>query len=103
MYNWILDNLDIEIRSRPSKAELQSAGVSSGHTLFGMYVGVPLPERSHYHSMILPDQIVIYQQPHEETFHTEVEVVHQLRRTLFHEIGHYLGMDDDRLRELGLD
>ena len=97
-----LNNLDIEVRWSPTAAELRSAGVSPGYTLFGIYVGVPLPDRSHAYTMTLPDKIVIYQEPHERAFRTEAAMVEQMRKTLLHEIGHYLGIDEERLHELGL-
>lgn len=96
-----LENLDIQVRWRPTQAELRRAGVRRG-TLFGLYLGVPLPRRGHGYSMTLPDTIVIYQQPHERYCRTEDEVVRQVRQTVLHEIGHYLGIDEDRLRELGI-
>lgn len=97
-----LDNLDIEVRWRPTPAELRRAGIRRGHTLFGIYLGVPLPQRSSGYSMALPDKIVIYQEPHERACATEAELVAQVRKTLLHEIGHYLGIEEERLGELGL-
>lgn len=97
-----LDNLDIEIRWRPTPAELRQAGVHRGSTLFGLYVGVPLSQRGHHYTMALPDKILIYQLPHQRYCRSEAEMVEQVRRTLLHEIGHYLGLDEDRLHELGI-
>ena len=98
-----LDNLNIEIRPRPSPYELEESCLGPGDTLFGLYVGVPLPDRTHFDTMSLPDQILIFQEPHEQAFGREEEMVEQIRRTLLHEIGHYLGMDEDRLADLDLD
>ena len=98
-----LDNLTIEIRPRPSPSDLKEACVDSGDTLFGLYVGIPLPDRTHFDTMSLPDQILIFKEPHEQAFGREEEMVEQVRRTLLHEIGHYLGMDEDRLADLDLD
>lgn len=96
-----LDNIDIQVRWRPSRAELHRAGIRHG-TLFGLYLGIPLPQRGHGYSMTLPDAIVIYQQPHERYCRNEEEIVEQVRQTVLHEIGHYLGIDEDRLHELGI-
>jgi predicted Zn-dependent protease with MMP-like domain len=96
-----LDNLDIQVRWRPTPAELRRAGVRRG-SLFGVYLGVPLPKRGRGYSMHLPDTIVIYQHTHERHCRTEEELVEQVRQTVLHEIGHYLGIDEDRLRELGV-
>ena len=96
-----LENLDIQVRWRPTPAELRRAGVRRG-TLFGVYLGVPLPRRGHNYSMALPDTIVIYQHTHERYCRSEAEIVEQVRQTVLHEIGHYLGIDEDRLQELGV-
>ena len=96
-----LENLDIQVRWRPTPAELRRAGVRRG-TLFGVYMGVPLPNRGHGYSMALPDTIVIYQHTHERYCRGEAEIVEQVRQTVLHEIGHYLGIDEDRLHELGI-
>lgn len=96
-----LENIDVQVRWRPTPAELRRAGMRRG-TLFGLYLGVPLPGRGHGYSMTLPDTIVIYQQTHERYCHSEAEIVTQVRQTVLHEIGHYLGIDEDRLQELGI-
>jgi predicted Zn-dependent protease with MMP-like domain len=97
-----VQNLDIEVRWRPSPEERSHAGLHPDHTLLGLYLGVPLPERSSSYTFTLPDKIVIYQEPHELACETEEELVEQVRKTLLHEIGHYLGIEEDRLGELGL-
>ncbi|MBI1886343.1 MAG: metallopeptidase family protein [Chloroflexi bacterium] len=97
-----IDNLDIEVRWRPTVAELRRARVRHGSTLFGVYLGVPLPKRTHDYTMTLPDKIIIYQEPHERFCATEEQMIEQARKTLLHEIGHYLGIEERRLRELGL-
>ena len=96
-----LENIDIQVRWRPTPAELRRAGVRHG-SLFGVYLGVPLPRRSHWYSMALPDTIVVYQQTHERHCRNDAEIVEQVRQTVLHEIGHYLGIDEDRLQELGI-
>ncbi len=73
-----------------------------GGSLFGLYTGVSLPRRSQGYSMVLPDRIIIYQRTHEMHCATEEEMVEQARKTLLHEVGHYLGIDERRLRELGV-
>lgn len=96
-----LDNIDIQVRWQPSPSERRRAGLRRGQSLLGLYVGVPLPSRSHYSSLTLPDTIMIYQGTHERVCPDEAEMVEQVQKTLLHEIGHYMGLDEDRLRELG--
>jgi len=97
-----MHNIDILVRWRPTVHELRQARVRHGGTLFGMYTGVSLPNRTHGYSMVLPDRIIIYQRTHELYCKTQAEMVEQAKQTLLHEIGHYLGIDEGRLRELGV-
>src|SRR3989304_5350597 len=57
-----LHNIDVQVRWRPTPAELRRAGVRRG-SLFGLYVGVPLTKRGHHYSMTVPDTILVYQDP----------------------------------------
>ncbi len=68
--------------------------------LFGLYEGVPLTRRVSY-SGVMPDRITLYQNAICGACWTEEEVREQVRETVIHEIGHYFGIDDPRLRELG--
>lgn len=68
--------------------------------LFGLYEGVPLPERGDMAGS-LPDRIAIYRLPLEEEFPDPVELEEEIRITVLHELGHYFGLDEDRLAELG--
>ena len=70
--------------------------------LLGLYRGVPLTERSIWSFHPYPDVISIYQRNIERLCHTDQEIVQQVRQTVMHEIGHYFGMDEEQLRELGL-
>jgi predicted Zn-dependent protease with MMP-like domain len=70
--------------------------------LLGLYEGIPLTSRTTTsYAGVLPDRITIYQQAICAICDTEEDVVEQVRRTVIHEVGHYFGIDDDRLRELG--
>jgi predicted Zn-dependent protease with MMP-like domain len=68
--------------------------------LFGLYEGVPLPERGD-EAGSLPDRIAIYRTPLEEEFPDPRELEREIRITVLHELGHYFGLDEDRLAELG--
>ena len=68
--------------------------------LFGLYHGVPLPERGDGVGL-LPDKISIYRIPLEESFPDPDELREEIRITVLHELGHYFGLDEDRIAELG--
>ena len=68
--------------------------------LFGLFEGVPLPERGDGAGS-LPDKITIFRVPLEEEFADPAELEHEIRITVLHELGHYFGLDEDRLADLG--
>ena len=70
--------------------------------LFGLYEGVPLPERGDM-AGALPDQITIFRVPLENEFDDPTELEREIRITVLHELGHYFGLDEERLADLGYD
>ncbi|MFS3127727.1 metallopeptidase family protein [Nocardioides sp. Bht2] len=69
--------------------------------LLGLYQGIPLTRRTTHYAGVLPDRITIYRQAICRICATEGDVVEQVRRTVIHEVGHYFGIGDAKLRELG--
>jgi predicted Zn-dependent protease with MMP-like domain len=67
--------------------------------LLGLYRGRPLTHRSVFESFAMPDQITIYQGPHERLARGNMERLEQMvADTVWHEIAHYFGMDEARVR-----
>lgn len=94
---WVLDqveNLIVVVEDEPTP-ELGD--------VLGVYDGVSLAERSEYYSGVMPDRIVIFYEPHIALGLSPDELRAEIRRTVLHELGHHLGIDDDRLAELGWD
>lgn len=94
-----LENVEIQIEQRPSREHRHSVRLAPGHTLYGLYQGVPLTERVGGGPM-LPDLITIFQEPLERDFPQPDRLREQVRRTILHEIAHFFGISDQRLREL---
>ncbi len=69
--------------------------------LFGIYEGIPLPERDERTAGRLPDRIVIYRISLEQAFTDPAELEREIRITVLHELAHYFGIDEERLTELG--
>lgn len=98
-----MENVSVVIEEAPDDELLQSMEMDPDDpedTLFGLYEGVPLTERG-FDEVLLPDQITIFRRPLLEWCESEEEVVDEVRVTVLHEIGHFFGMDEDRLDELG--
>jgi len=95
-------NVDIVIERRPTARDRKAAGIGAGHTLLGLYHGVPLTRRGENYNLVLPDKISIYQEPIEDMCADDDAIREQVRKTVLHELGHYFGMSDDRLGELGM-
>ncbi|HYA88764.1 MAG TPA: metallopeptidase family protein [Nitrospirota bacterium] len=94
-----LRNLVIDIEDQPPQTLLDDMGISSG-TLFGLYQGVPLPEREWNYGNALPDRIVIYQKVIEGAVSSDDKIEEIVFDTVVHEIGHYFGYDDDTLHSI---
>jgi predicted Zn-dependent protease with MMP-like domain len=69
--------------------------------LLGLYEGVPHTERDQYGFLDLPDRVTLFRRALCELARSEVELRHEIRVTLVHELAHHVGIDDDRLDELG--
>lgn len=69
--------------------------------LLGLYDGVSLPDRADGYDGDVPDVITVFKGPHERCFGSRAEIVEEIGKTVVHEIGHYFGIDDARLHEMG--
>ena len=95
----LLDNVAIVVEDWPDYSTPLVSGEDSG-TLYGLYEGVPLTKRTAGYSWFLPDKITIFRGPLERDFRRK-ELEEQVRITVVHEIAHYFGFDDERIKELG--
>ncbi|MFZ5775414.1 MAG: metallopeptidase family protein [Thermodesulfobacteriota bacterium] len=98
-----LTNMIITVKDRPSPELLADLGYLPDEPLFGVYQGVPLPERSPNDPPLYPDMIHIFQEPLEAFCQTEEELIEEIEITVIHEIAHFVGFSDDDLARLGYD
>jgi predicted Zn-dependent protease with MMP-like domain len=96
----LMDNVEIAIEDAPSAEVLAACGVPAGETLFGLYEGTPLTERTTEYAAF-PDRIIIYRRPLLDEFADPGAIRREVARTVIHEVAHHFGIDDDRLAELG--
>jgi predicted Zn-dependent protease with MMP-like domain len=95
-----LENVEVLVARRPSREQRKSLGLRPWQTVYGMYDGVPYTERTS-DMIVMPDTIVIFQDPLTRDFRTGGELRAQIKQTVLHEIAHLFGISDERLRELG--
>ena len=92
-----LDNIAIVVEDEPTDEELREAGLDpETETLFGIYQGVALTERS-FSDSPLPDRIVIYRRPLLDECQDRAELIREIQDTVVHEVGHFFGLDEDDL------
>jgi predicted Zn-dependent protease with MMP-like domain len=97
-----LRNVEFVVEKRPSSELLRAEGLDPRHdTLYGIYQGVPLPDRSHLDPPLLPDKITIFAEPLLEDFTDVEELREEIRLTVLHEVAHYFGMDEEEIEDLG--
>ncbi len=97
-----MENLAVVVEDEPEPELLRSLGLDPRReTLFGLYQGVPLDQRGSTYAGVLPDKISIYYRPLLRAYHSPERIREQVRSTVIHEIGHYFGLDDKTIRDLG--
>lgn len=99
-----LKNLAIMVEALPDDTLLAGAAgepaLSPG--ILGLHAGIPADERGVGVSGELPNTIFLFQKNIERAAASREELVEQIEVTLLHEIGHYLGLDEDEVDERGL-
>jgi predicted Zn-dependent protease with MMP-like domain len=96
-----LENIQVSVRSRPSRKMLKALNLPHQNVLLGLFEGVPLNEQSITNPPLFPATIFIFQEPLQEICDTIEELEKQIEITVVHEIAHAIGIDEDRLEELG--
>ena len=87
-----IENVAFVTEDRPEDGSLN---------ILGLYQGVALTHRETYGFGELPDRIVLYREPLLSVCDDLEQLHDQVHVTLVHEIGHYYGLDDEQLHELG--
>jgi predicted Zn-dependent protease with MMP-like domain len=96
-----LDNTMITVRKRPSRNMLVSMNLPPDQMPLGVFWGASRLDQSETYPSLYPNTIFIFQEPLEDLCETIGELEEQIEITVVHEIAHFLGMDEERLHELG--
>ncbi len=93
-----LKNVALIAAPEPSAQQLARGHVPRGNTLLGLYEGRPLTTRSVFEPFAMPDRITIFQGPHERLAQSPEHLAKLVEDTVWHEVAHYFGMDEARVR-----
>jgi predicted Zn-dependent protease with MMP-like domain len=100
-----LDTVQVIVAAEPSRMQRRTMGLRPRETLYGLYDGIPLPERlpaaDGSSGPMLPSVITVFRRPLAADFPDGDDLRREVRRTVFHELAHHFGIDDERLEELG--
>jgi len=95
-----MHNIAIVVEDEPSEELLDEMEIEPPDTLFGLYQGIPLTERTSSYGNTLPDRVLIFQGPHERETADEEDLIICIGETLIHEIGHYFGLSEEQIEEI---
>lgn len=92
-------NVAILTQDDPTPEQRLQLKLRADQSLYGLYEGIPLSARQGQ-TPLMPDRITLFKNPLSAYVSTLAEFKEQIRHTLWHEIGHYYGLDHTRIHEL---
>ena len=93
-------NLEFSIEDWARPDDYARTGSPANSVILGVYRGIPLTRRNSGYHLALPDSIIIFQQPLQRISRDEADLAERIGHVVRHEIAHYFGISDDRLREI---
>ena len=95
----LLDNVAVVIDAEPNAEQTKKFGLHHNYTLLGLYEGVPQNKRGANYTAVLPDKITIFRGPILRIAVEPERIKQMVKDTVWHEIAHHFGMDEDRVRK----
>ncbi len=95
-----MKNIAIIVEDEPSADLLEEMEIEPPDSLYGLYQGTPLPERTAGWGNTLPDCVTLFQKPIEEDCDDDDDVRRVIGETLIHEVGHYFGLSEEEIEEI---
>jgi predicted Zn-dependent protease with MMP-like domain len=96
-----LSEVAVVIEDEPSPEQRRENGLGHDEMLYGLYEGVPRTEWAADWAVV-PNKISIFRLPLEDDFPDPDDLEEEVRLTVIHELAHHLGIDDERLEDLGV-
>jgi predicted Zn-dependent protease with MMP-like domain len=97
-----LGEVAIVIADEPSPEQRRAEELDPDEWLYGLYEGVPRTEWGADWATV-PSRITLFRLPLETDYADPDDLADEVWVTVVHELAHHLGIDDERLHELGVD
>lgn len=95
-----LDNVAIVMADEPTDEQKEKMKLRENTILLGLYEGIPLVQRGAGYTFVLPDKITLFKNSILRIVNTQEELFEQIKRTLWHEIAHYYGLNHHQMDQL---
>ena len=95
-----LNNVAVLYADDPDEYQIEKSGLQEGNILLGLYEGIPLTKRGAGYTFVLPDKITLFKNSILQVVRNPQELREQIKRTLWHEIAHYYGLEHERIHSL---
>lgn len=95
-----LQNVAIVMADEPTPEQIQKMKIGNYQILLGLYEGIPLTDRGSNYNLVLPDKITLFKNSLLAVSNNENALFEQIKRTLWHEIAHYYGLNHDRIDKI---
>ena len=95
-----MKNIAIVVEDAPGPELLAEMEIAPPDSLYGLYQGTPLTERSWGYGNTLPDRVTLFQQVIEDDSEDAEDAIVCIAETLIHEIGHYFGLSEEQIEEI---
>jgi predicted Zn-dependent protease with MMP-like domain len=99
IYREKIDNIAFIVEDIPSPEQRVKLELADNQTLFGLYEGVPLPQRQGS-LKVMPDKITLFQIPLQSSVNDLPGLYNQVGKTVWHEVAHYFGLDHQMIDKL---
>ncbi len=94
-----INNVAFVVEDTPSAEQRQKLQLTKHQSLYGLYEGIPLTERTNY-THVLPDKITIFKKVIEFASQNNEDVEKLVRQTVWHEVAHHFGLGHGRIEAL---
>jgi predicted Zn-dependent protease with MMP-like domain len=97
-----LDHVRLVVEDFADRETLANVGLSNPHHLSGIYEGIPMDQKSVFHSGTMPDRIRLFRIPILEEWEDrgDVSLEFMVAHVLIHEVGHHFGLSDETIHWL---